>query len=354
MGFPKPWPTDWPESPSPDGPQDDSLGAPDYSFPGMPDNGPDSIPEFRRRFCSVTWAVNHLCNLRCTHCYDVVAYQRSDLSTSQGLTLIDRLADAGVTFIAFSGGEAFLRKDLFQLMTHCKQRGMQFGARSNGTRITNGVAHQLKELSISVVGVSFDGATQRTHDAVRGIGAFSAALSGFRALIAEGIRAQMEVVLSKQNAKEALKFIQLGESLGAAEVNFSALTPQGRGATLASDLLDHSTWLQLSKVLKEASARAVMPVTPNCALLGPCFANIEPHINCDGWMAPCYLSAAKLFNVLETPANLIREYLHRDRVKYQDVCGRRRWTQEFETSPSQSNLVKLTREGWKSAIAPSA
>jgi len=263
------------------------------------------------------------------------------LSTEQAVAVIDRLSDAGVTFIAFSGGEAFLRKDLFRLMAHCKDLGMQFGARSNATQITNVVARKLKELSISVVGVSFDGATPGTHDAVRGVGAFTAALSGLKALIAEGIRAQMEVVLSKQNAHEALEFIKLGKSVGVSEVNFSAITPQGRGASRNNDLLDHKTWLQLTETLKTASASVAIPVTPNCALLGPCFANVEPHVTCDGWVTPCYLSPTKLFPLLETPAKLIREYLRRDRMKYQEVCGRRAWTQDWETVP-QSNLVNLT------------
>src|SRR5262249_4441704 len=155
-------------------------------------------------FYAVTWAVNHACNLHCTHCYDVVPYSRHDLSTDEALSLIDHLAEAKVSFIAFSGGEAFLRKDLFVLMEHCKQTGIGIGARSNGTRITPSVARRLKELGVAVVGVSFDGATPETHDAVRGTGAFMEAIAGLKALRAEGIRTQMEVVLSRQNAHEAL------------------------------------------------------------------------------------------------------------------------------------------------------
>lgn len=320
MGFPKPWPTEWPD-PRPNAP--DSV--PD-DYDDLPNEDPDVLPEYRHRFQSVTWAVNHSCNLRCTHCYDVVSYRRHDLSTDDALRLIDRLYAAGVTFVAFSGGEAFLRKDLFQLMEHCRSYGIQVGARSNGTRITTAVAHRLKDLGVAVVGVSFDGATPQTHDAVRGDGAFEAALSGFEALIAVGIRAQMEVVLSKQNAHEAEAFIELGEAVAASEVNFSAITPQGRGAQRTHDLLDHTDWLQLTSLLREASHRAPMPVTPNCAFVGTCFANIEPHITCDGWMTPCYLSSTKLFNVLQMPPEEIRAYLERERHTYQDVCGRRGWT----------------------------
>jgi MoaA/NifB/PqqE/SkfB family radical SAM enzyme len=349
MGFPKPWPTEWPE-PYPYPPYDppDEKGKPEEERKKKKNVPPEEIPfpfpipEFRRRFCSVTWAVNHACNLHCTHCYDVVPYQRHDLGTAEALAVIDRLHAARVTFIAFSGGEAFLRKDLFELMAHCRCQGMDFGARSNGTRITPEVARRLKELGIAVVGVSFDGASPATHDAVRGPGGFQAALAGLQALRTEGIRAQMEVVLSRQNAHEVLTFIELGEAAGASEVNFSAMTPNGRGRQRLEDLLDYPLWQQLTQTLRAASRQASIPITPNCAFLGACCVNIEPHVTCDGWLTPCYLSPVKLFNVLDTPAEAIRERLEQDRLNYQDVCGRRQWTQA--NSPGLAPYIVLEVE----------
>ena len=329
MGFPKPWPTEWPELPEPwEDPDFDEFPEPDE----IDETGdvPVDLPEYRRHFYSVTWAVNHACNLRCTHCYDVVPYRRHDLDTAKALTVIDRLREAGVTFIAFSGGEAFLRKDLLQLMAHCKEKGMTFGARSNGTRITEMVAERLAELGISVVGISFDGANPETHDAVRGAGAFTAAMRGLKALRALGIRTQMEVVLSKQNAHEAIEFVELGEMVDASEVNFSTIAAQGRAKLRSKDLLDHKHWQSLVQTLSHASKEATLPVTPNCAFYGPCYANIEPHVTCDAWMTPCYLSPIKLFNVLEIPPVSIKDYLQQQRPQYLDVCGRKAWLQPVE------------------------
>lgn len=335
MGFPKPWPTEWPDPADyPDIPltpdtrplRDKPL--PDEDYGDEDDSVIDPAPEYRQDFYAVTWAVNHACNLKCTHCYDVVPHRRHDLPTDAALSLIDRLAEAGVTFIAFSGGEAFLRKDLLVLMEHTRSHGMSFGARSNGTRITPPTAKRLRELGISVVGISFDGATPETHDAVRGVGAFAEAMDGLKALCAEGIRAQMEVVLSRQNAHEALDFIEVGEAVGASEVNFSTMAPQGRAKGRLTDMLDYQTWITLTTTLRTASQSASIPVTPNCALIGRCVANIEPHITCDGWMTPCYLSAQKLFNVLDTPPAQVRQLLESTRARFQNVCGREAWIKE--------------------------
>jgi MoaA/NifB/PqqE/SkfB family radical SAM enzyme len=336
MGFPKPYPTEWPDPADyPDVP----ITPGDFPPPELPDEEPDDdntiepLPEYEH-FYAVTWAVNHACNLKCTHCYDVVSYSRRDLSTEKALALIEHLAKAGVTFIAFSGGEAFLRKDIFTLMEHAVAQGMSFGARSNGTRITPLVAKRLRELGISVVGVSFDGATSTTHDFVRGQGAFNETVAGLRALRAEGIRAQMEVVLSRHNLHEALKFIELGEKLGASEVNFSTMAPQGLARERMSDLLDYPTWLEATKTLREASKQRSLPVTPNCALTGRCVANLEPHITCDGYMTPCYLSSHKLFSILDTPAEHISQYLLKSRSQFLDICGRAAWTKPGNNFPA--------------------
>lgn len=322
MGFPKPWPTDWP-GPEVDPPEPNEI---DDENDEDIEELPAPKPEYFRAFYSVTWAVNHACNLRCTHCYDVVPFARSDLNTDQALRLIGHIREAGVHFIAFSGGEPFLRRDLLHLMEICREHEIGFSVRANGTRITPEVAERLKALGMSVAGISFDGATEQTHDAVRGSGAFRAALEGLRNLLDRGIRAQMEVVLSRQNAHEALAFIELGEAVGASEVNFSALTPVGRGAQRVEDLLDHQLWERLTQILAAARRNASFPVTPNCALLGPCVANIEPHITCDGWMSPCYLSQTKLFEVLKTPPDAMSKWLAATRNAYQDCCGRRAWT----------------------------
>lgn len=316
MGFPKPWPTTWPEPGlEPESPEDE---------PAI-DPGEVPIERPEDRIYAVTWAVTHVCNLGCNHCYDVVPDARRSLSTEHATSVIDRLSTAGIDFIAFSGGEPFLRKDILELMAHCRTLDMRIGARSNGTRIDRALAARLADLQTSVVGISFDGACARTHDAVRGPGAFEASLAGVKALAEVGVRTQIEVVLSLSNVNEALDFVRLGEAAGAAEVNFSALTPNGRGATQKNYLLSPELQQEMVAQLREAATQAAVSVTPNCAFEGPCVVNIEPHITCDGWVSPCYLSKTKMFNMLEIAPETFGSRLRATRSQYLDVCGRKAW-----------------------------
>jgi len=337
MGAPAPWPTRWPEPfypripyyPSiidPERPQK-PIKEPDFLPGEEPLDEPVRLPEDYDPDApnAVTWGVTHLCNLHCRHCYDFVNYKRKDLCTAEAKMIIDRLADVGTRYLVFSGGEPLLRGDVYELMRHCIKRQIRIGMRSNATLITASVARQLADSGVEVVGASLDGAMQSTHEGIRGSGVFQAALAGVKSLVSAGIRVNIEVVLSRRNAQESLRFVELAESLGAQEVNFSALAPHGRAIHLSEDCLDHKTWRELTATLYHASLEATVDVSPSCALVGKCVSCIRPNVTCDGWVTPCYLSNHKLFNILDTPPEEVLVRLKLARPYNLDVCGRKAW-----------------------------
>jgi MoaA/NifB/PqqE/SkfB family radical SAM enzyme len=327
MGAPKPWPTRWAEPlrvPFDPDEVEEPLEDPDYEIEEDPQETPYWLPEEQLPLYAVTWGVTRRCHLRCRHCYDATGQERADLSTAEALMTVDRLAQAGITFIAFSGGEPLLRKDLFQLMTYARDQQIGVGLRTNATLIDADVARQLAALPLGVAGVSLDGATEPTHDAVRGEGAFRRSMQGIHELLDAGIRVTVEVVLGRHNAHESLALVQLAEHMGVDEINFSALVPRGR-AQSSQDLLDHGMWRELTAALYGASLAAKVTVSPSCALWGNCWACIEPNITCEGWVTPCFLATRKLFHILDTPPEDIAARLSLFRSATIGSCGRERW-----------------------------
>ncbi len=331
MGAPSPWPTRWPEpSELPDFDDDEPIEAPDYDVEEFPEENPIEppyrLPEERLVPYSVTWGVTHGCNLRCTTCYDVVDYKRHSLNTADALSVIERLAKVGISFIVFAGGEPLIRNDLFQLMAHCRIHNIGIGLRSNGILITTEVARRLAELELAVAGISLDGATEQSHDAIRGSGSFQKTIAGIKELLAAERRVNIEVVLSRRNASESLQFVQLAENLGVQEINFSALALQGRAESLMSqDVLDHDLWQQLTTKLYKTSLTSKVAVSPSCALTDTCWSCVEPNITCDGWVTPCYLSKRKLFHILDTPPQEFLARLFENRPATLNICGRDYW-----------------------------
>src|SRR3990172_5894636 len=92
----------------------------------------------------VVWNFIRRCNLHCVHCYSQSADKdyEGELTTEEGKALIEDLAQFGVPVILFSGGEPFLRPDLFELIALAKARGMRAVISTNGTLITQEIAQR--------------------------------------------------------------------------------------------------------------------------------------------------------------------------------------------------------------------
>ena len=95
----------------------------------------------------VVWNVTRSCNLHCVHCYAAAADRAfvGELSTQEGLRVIDDLADFGTPVVLFSGGEPLSRPDLFTLSRYARDRGLRAVLSTNGTLITPDVAREAKE-----------------------------------------------------------------------------------------------------------------------------------------------------------------------------------------------------------------
>jgi hypothetical protein len=105
----------------------------------------------QRRLLSVHWEVTHRCNERCQHCYlDVLPPQRQpagELTTAEGLALLDQMAALGVLYLSLSGGEIFVRRDWRELVAAAHARRFVLRIFTNGLAITPAVAAQLANFS---------------------------------------------------------------------------------------------------------------------------------------------------------------------------------------------------------------
>ena len=117
----------------------------------------------------VVWNCTRRCNLRCVHCYSHSADRRyrGQMTTAQGLALLEDLAEFGCPVVLFSGGEPLMREDLFPLASRAVQLGMRAVLSTNGTLIGRETADRLRRIGLSYVGVSLDG-MRPTNDKFRG------------------------------------------------------------------------------------------------------------------------------------------------------------------------------------------
>lgn len=130
------------------------------------------------------------CNLRCGFCFVALdPYVGPYLDTPRAKEAIDRLADAGILFMTFTGGEICSRRDFPEIYRHAIDRGMLVTLFTNGTMISPRIVEVLREKPPFSVEVSIYGADAEHYERVTGIpGSFAKFQAGISALQGLGIQ----------------------------------------------------------------------------------------------------------------------------------------------------------------------
>jgi len=179
----------------------------------------------------VVWDVTYACNLKCKHCYATAGKTwKDELTTEQAKHAIDVFDRAGVTILAFSGGEPLVRPDIFELTRYAADKGMYVAIATNGTLITKEKAREMKKAGIEFVQISLDGSNAETHDTFRGIkGAFDKTVEGIKNSVAEGFFVEVSTTVTKYNYMEVPEIIKLSEKIGVDWFMAYNFVPTGRG-----------------------------------------------------------------------------------------------------------------------------
>ncbi|HEC94361.1 MAG TPA: radical SAM protein [Thermoplasmatales archaeon] len=179
----------------------------------------------------VVWDVTYACNLKCKHCYATAGKKWEDeLTTEQAKYAIDVFDRAGVTILAFSGGEPLVRPDISELTRYAADKGMYVAIATNGTLITKEKAKEMKKAGVQFLQISLDGSNAKTHDSFRGIrGAFDKTVEGIKNSVAEGFFVEVSTTVTKYNYREIPDIIRFSEQLGADWFMAFNFIPTGRG-----------------------------------------------------------------------------------------------------------------------------
>lgn len=126
----------------------------------------------------LTLDITYICNLKCEMCPQAIDFEsensdllgefraRKELSTEAILRLVEEAANLGVRTFTITGGEAFLRKDLLDIVARVKDRKMMCELLTNGMLIGPSVAERLVALGVDKVTVSVDG-PEDIHNKIR-------------------------------------------------------------------------------------------------------------------------------------------------------------------------------------------
>jgi len=168
-------------------------------------------------------SLSHKCNFNCQMCGVKKVLKGQELE----LALIKKILEEVSSWqsectVLFTGGEPFLRKDIFEIIDYSVSRGLKTEIVSNGSMIDDSeMAERIVHSGIQNIAISLDGANPRSHDYIRQTeGAYQKAVNAIGRLCSEkkkigsGPQISAWTTIMKENVFELSEVIFLVKALG--------------------------------------------------------------------------------------------------------------------------------------------
>ncbi|MDP2953232.1 MAG: TIGR04053 family radical SAM/SPASM domain-containing protein [Chloroflexota bacterium] len=181
----------------------------------------------------VFWEITRACSLACLHCRATAQPKRhpQELTTQEGLGLIDQIAALNNPLLVITGGDPMMRSDLFQFISYGVEKGMRVSLAPSATKlVTPESLGRAKEAGLARVSFSLDGSCAEVHDAFRQTpGSFDRTIEVIGYAREVGLSLQINSTVSRYNLNDLGRLAdKVGES-GVVLWSVFFLVPTGRG-----------------------------------------------------------------------------------------------------------------------------
>lgn len=279
------------------------------------------------------------CNHRCIYCScpwerDGGSFEKlAEMDTAMWKRVIGSLCEAGVTSLAFTGGESLLRDDLFELIEfaagctaeHVETVDGRLATRSappdlyllsNGRLVSDDVLDRCAGLGIRL-SLSLPGlATYAAHTGSEGA---DMVLSGFAAASKRGIPVTANITVTRLNLHELERTMAAAILAGADQVLLNRFLPGGRGLSRAGELMLSAQQVRemltiADRVLRTAGRPGTLGTeTPFCVADPADYPGVRIGTHCSaaiqfftvgpsGYVRVCNHSEVRLSHVLDWPS----------------------------------------------------
>lgn len=200
--------------------------------------------------------LTYLCNHKCIFCScpweSNATIKENEMPAEEWKSIFSEVKKYGVEHITFTGGEAILRDDFFEILDEAFCLGFSLGLISNGKNINDEILHQLHKygvlLSISVPGIE-------TFEKTTGQNNIENVLEIFKKCKELDIQAVANIAVTKINLPELYENIALPILNGASYVLLNRFLPGGRGLENTKYLLSIDEINEMFDVAEEVLSK---------------------------------------------------------------------------------------------------
>lgn len=264
----------------------------------------------------LTIALTGVCNCSCRHCW--AASGRSPVPARVAgaalCRLLEEFAALGGEGVRFTGGEPLCHPEWLDVMRYSRSLGFRaLFLQTNGMLLTDQHAEALSGLDFPglTIEISMDGATAKTHDLLRGDGAYAGALEGIKKLVQHGMARRIALFMTemRHNLMDIPAILEFAVQMGVASFSSGAVVRCGSAAVESAatapgigqylELLDRyeqdprfrELYQKIGRVaaIEWRSGRATR--SEGCTFIE------HPYLTADGTLYPCVLCHAEPFSV---------------------------------------------------------
>lgn len=161
-----------------------------------------TLSTYNRQPLYLTLELLTQCNWHCKHCY-IPSHGHGGLSYDKIIDIIDQARDLGVIELTLTGGEPFLREDIFDIVEYARRRYMEVVILSNISLLDKVKIRRLKQLYIKKISCSLFSMNNSIHDNITGVeGSLDNSLENLKLLKEEKIPVEIKTVIMQDNLHE--------------------------------------------------------------------------------------------------------------------------------------------------------
>ena len=215
--------------------------------------------------------VNNTCNLHCMGCYSHDSSRNKDknLSFEEVCLILTKLKKMGAEGIVISGGEPFLRDDIYDIFKFIKEE-LGFCSLQVITNGTQKYSENIQSIQkyVDEINVSIDGYSAEVPTFIRDEWIYNRVMNSVKFFKDSKVNVKMLATLHRKNIENIKEYLSLSKKMNV-PIGFSLLT-------VAGDFKDFHEWLATGEQLRRLGMGELLEVN-----------KISTEINPDSFVFSC-------------------------------------------------------------------
>lgn len=174
--------------------------------------------------------ITYKCTQQCRFCYltdDAGTVVNRDISIENLSRIVDIAVQSHVQTLGFIGAEPLDSKHFDTILAYATKKGFKVKIFSNGLSIDRHI--EILKKYKPWISISLDGASERTHDSLRGKGSFKKTTENIRLAVKNDIPVKLAFTVTRRNFWDLFKIYNLGRSLKVPLIYTQQFNIIGRG-----------------------------------------------------------------------------------------------------------------------------